>query len=344
MGLAGLEPATPGTQNQNHTMLDYNPSDTSFCIPQLKDRFLFDLSHAQSVSIEDYKAAGKIAATVREEARNTDHDGKTVLEVCEHIESSIIKMGAKCAFPVNVSINETAAHYTAEPDDETIIGEGDLVKLDMGAQINGYIADTAVTVCTDPRHIALLDAAENALKTAMSMVAEDVKSKDVGRAIEKSIKNAGFKPIANLSGHSLDKYTIHAGRTIPNMWSIGSFSLEKDVAYACEPFLTYADGMGYVKEGKIKNIYAISNRKKTKDADADRMLEYIWDNYNMLPFAERWLRKEWDKTGDLLQFLVKKKCVRAYPVLIEANGKKVAQAEHTFIPQTGSAIVTTMAL
>ena len=182
MGLAGLEPATPGTQNQNHTMLDYNPSDTSFCIPQLKDRFLFDLSHAQSVSIEDYKAAGKIAATVREEARNTDHDGKTVLEVCEHIESSIIKMGAKCAFPVNVSINETAAHYTAEPDDETIIGEGDLVKLDMGAQINGYIADTAVTVCTDPRHIALLDAAENALKTAMSMVAEDVKSKDVGRA------------------------------------------------------------------------------------------------------------------------------------------------------------------
>ena len=253
-------------------------------------------------------------------------------------------MGAKCAFPVNVSINETAAHYTAEPDDETIIGEGDLVKLDMGAQINGYIADTAVTVCTDPRHIALLDAAENALKTAMSMVAEDVKSKDVGRAIEKSIKNAGFKPIANLSGHSLDKYTIHAGRTIPNMWSIGSFSLEKDVAYACEPFLTYADGMGYVKEGKIKNIYAISNRKKTKDADADRMLEYIWDNYNMLPFAERWLRKEWDKTGDLLQFLVKKKCVRAYPVLIEANGKKVAQAEHTFIPQTGSAIVTTMAL
>ena len=95
---------------------------------------------------------------------------------------------------------------------------------------------------------------------------------------------------------------------------------------------------------KSKNIYAISNRKKTKDADADRMLEYIWDNYNMLPFAERWLRKEWDKTGDLLQFLVKKKCVRAYPVLIEANGKKVAQAEHTFIPQTGSAIVTTAAV
>ena len=126
--------------------------------------------------------------------------------------------------------------------------------------------------------------------------------------------------------------------------TVFGFSLEKDVAYACEPFLTYADGMGYVKEGKIKNIYAISNRKKTKDADADRMLEYIWDNYNMLPFAERWLRKEWDKTGDLLQFLVKKKCVRAYPVLIEANGKKVAQAEHTFIPQTGSAIVTTMAL
>ena len=215
------------------------------------------------MSIEDYKAAGKIAATVREEARNTDHDGKTVLEVCEHIESSIIKMGAKCAFPVNVSINEIAAHYTAEPDDETVIGEGDLVKLDMGAQINGYIADTAVTVCTNPRHVDLLDAAENALKAAMSMVAENVKSKDIGKTIEKSIKNAGFKPIANLSGHSLDKYTIHAGKTIPNMWSLGSFPLEKDVAYACEPFVTYADGIGFVREGKIKNIYAITDPCKS---------------------------------------------------------------------------------
>ena len=115
----------------------------------------------------------------------------------------------------------------------------------------------------------------------MSMVAEDVKSKDVGRAIEKSIKNAGFKPIANLSGHSLDKYTIHAGRTIPNMWSIGSFSLEKDVAYACEPFLTYADGMGYVKEGKIKN-YDIQSVKKQRSCMMLTVCQNIWQCRIML--------------------------------------------------------------
>ena len=293
---------------------------------------------------EDYLKAGKIAGEVRENVRKKNWVGSTLAEICEYAESEIIKLGAKCAFPVNTSVNEVAAHYTAEPNDSKTVSDTDLVKIDLGAQINGYIADTAVTVNYDPQYDSLVQTAEDALQNAMSMIKVGVKSKDVGRKIQNTIMDMGFKPIANLSGHSLDQYTIHAGKTVPNMWSIGSFDFSEDEAYACEPFVTAKNGLGFVRNGKIKNIFALSSRKRTKDDEADRVQEYIWDNFNMLPFALRWLLKEWEEkeARRLLDILIKKKVVKAYAILVEASGKTVAQAEHTFIPtQTGVMVTTT---
>ena len=281
------------------------------------------------MQIEDYLKAGKIAGEVRENVRKKNWVGSTLAEICEYVESEIIKRGAKCAFPVNTSLNEVAAHYTAEPNDPKTVSDADLVKIDLGAQVNGYIADTAVTVNYDPQYDSLVQAAENALQAAMSMIKVGVKSKDVGRKIQNTIMDMGFKPIANLSGHSLDQYTIHAGKTVPNMWTIGSFSFSENEAFACEPFVTTKNALGFVRNGKIKNIYALVSRKKTKDDEADKLLEYIWNNFNMLPFALRWIVKEWEEkeARKMLDFLIKKKVVKAYAILVEANGKTVAQAE-----------------
>lgn len=297
----------------------------------------------QSLQLEDYIKAGKIAAEVREMARNKNWVGKTVYEVCEEIEGEIIKRGAKCAFPVNTSINEIAAHYTAEPNDPITITDSDLVKIDLGAQINGYIADTAVTVCYDAQYDGLVQTAEDALNNAMSMIRAGVKASDIGRTIESTIKQMGYKPIANLSGHSLEQYTIHAGKSIPNIWSIGGFSLSENTAYACEPFVTTQKGGGFVRNGKIKNIFALNSRKKTKDEKADKLLDFIWEKFNMLPFALRWITKELDEkeARESLDYLIKKKAVQAYPVLIEINEQRVAQAEHTFIPNENGVTITT---
>ena len=296
------------------------------------------------MEFDDYIQAGKIAGEVRENVRKTDWVGKTVFEICEHVENEIKKRGAKCAFPVNTSINEVAAHYTAEPNDPLTIKDDDLVKIDLGAQINGHIADTAVTVCYNAEFDSMVQTAELSLSNAMSMMKVGVKSSDVGRTIEKTIKQMGFLPIANLSGHSLDQYTIHAGKSVPNIWSIGSFTFNENQAFACEPFVTTGEGLGFVHEGKIKNIFALSSRKKTKDKDADKMLDYIWQNFNLLPFALRWLTSEWEEkeARRLLGILVKKKAVHAYPILVEGNGQRVTQAEHTFIPNETGVTITTI--
>ena len=195
------------------------------------------------MGFEEYIKAGKIAGEVRENVRKTDWVGKTVYEICEYVENEIKKRGAKCAFPVNTSINEVAAHYTAEPNDQIEITDDDLVKIDLGAQIDGYIADTAVTVCYNPEFDSLVHGAESALNNAMSMMKVGVKSSDVGRTIEKTIKDLGLLPIANLSGHSLEQYTIHAGKSVPNIWSIGSFTFKEEQAFACEPFVTTGNGI-----------------------------------------------------------------------------------------------------
>lgn len=296
------------------------------------------------MQIQDYINAGKIASEVRENARKKYHVGSTLLEICESIEKEIRSKGGKCAFPVNTSLNDIAAHYTAEPNDTIVVKESDLLKIDLGVQINGYIADTAVTVCYDPNYDYLVQAAESALKDAMSIMRVGAKSSDIGKTIENTVKQMGGIPIANLSGHSLEQYTIHAGKSVPNIWSIGSFSFQSTEAYACEPFVTTRDGSGFVREGKIRNIFSLTTRKRSKDDEANKLIDFIWNNFNMLPFALRWILQEWDENTarPLLDKLIQNKIVRSYPILIEANGQKVAQAEHTFIPQENGVTITTI--
>ena len=295
-------------------------------------------------NFENYIKAGKIASEVREYARNQDHTGRTLSEICNDVENEILKRGGEPAFPVNVSLNDIAAHYTAEPNDPTIVKNSDVLKIDVGVHIDGYIADTAVTVSFDSKYQDLIDIAQRALDEAIGIARSNTRVSDIGRIIEKTITKYGCKPIQNLSGHSLERYTIHAGKSIPNIWTIGhSFNLSVDNVYAIEPFVTTKEGQGIVYEGKIKNIFGIASRKRTKDQKADEFLEYLWNKFKTLPFALRWVVNDYEEMEalSLLQTLLKKKNVHAYPILVEGANRIVVQAEHTIIPQESNTITIT---
>jgi len=293
--------------------------------------------------IESYRRAGKIACSVRELAKNKDYIGMTLYEICEQIEKQIRENGGSPAFPVNVSLNEIAAHYTAEPNDQKIVAEGDVLKIDIGVQVDGYIADTAVTISYNNEYHSLVKASENALKEALKVARNKAKSSDIGKSIENSIIKSGYIPIKNLSGHSLERYTIHAGKSIPNINSFGSFLLESGQAYAIEPFVTLKEGIGIVYEGKIANIFAIISRKPTRDKEMDIFLNDIWNRYRSLPFALRWVIDNYDEKNAryMLDILKKKKNIHAYPTLVEGNKMMVAQSEHTIIPhETFTEVIT----
>jgi methionyl aminopeptidase len=230
------------------------------------------------------------------------------------------------------------------PNDPITVKNNDVLKIDVGVHIDGYIADTAVTVSYDTKYQNLIDIAQKALDEAINIARSNTRVSDIGRIIENTITKYGCKPIQNLSGHSLERYTIHAGKSIPNIWTIGhSFNLSINNVYAIEPFVTTKDAQGIVYEGKIRNIYGLASRKRTKDQKLDEFIEYLWNKFKTLPFALRWVVKEYEEKQALsfLETLIKKKNVHSYPILVEGANRIVVQAEHTIIPQESNTITIT---
>ncbi len=294
--------------------------------------------------LECYRKAGKIASEVRKNSKTENHVGRSLFEICESVEYDIKRLGGTPAFPVNVSLNDIAAHYTAEPNDTITVKDGDVVKIDIGVHVDGFIADTAVTVCYNPKYDALVRTAELALDGAIRIAKANTSASDIGKVIESNISQHGFRPIQNLSGHSLEQFKIHAGKSIPNIRTIGpSIVLAANHAYAIEPFLTTKDGQGVVYEGKTCNIFSVISRKPLKEKHVNDFLEDIWNRYKTLPFSARWLTNEYEinEIMVLIDTLRRKRNLHGYPILVEGNSKVVAQAEHTLIPSyNGTDVIT----
>ena len=190
--------------------------------------------------LDCYQKAGKIASEVRKNSKKKHHVGSSLYEICESVEHEIRGLGGNPAFPVNVSLNNIAAHYTAEPNDTIVVKDGDVLKIDIGVHVEGFVADTAVTVCYNPKYESLVRTAEMALDEAIRITRANTRAADIGRVIETNISQHGFKPIQNLSGHSLEQFTIHAGKSIPNIRTIGS-----SIVLVCESRLCHRTILDY---------------------------------------------------------------------------------------------------
>lgn len=260
-----------------------------------------------------YIEAGHIAARVRDETLSRIKENVSLLEITEYAEERIREMGAKPAFPCNISINEVASHFTPQ-DRLQRIYKGDVVKLDIGAHIEGYIADTATTIeIGTNEHGLLIGSCKESLQEAISSVRENIETNYIGKIIEDTIKGYGFNPIKDLTGHSLERYNLHAGINIPNYKSFFSHTLKQDMVFAIEPFATY--GSGEIKKGK-PFIYALKENAKGERADQIR------ERFGPLPFTPRWIPEINIKELNGL---------REYFEMFEKDGNIVAQEEHTII-------------
>lgn len=292
---------------------------------------------------EEYREAGRIASEVRRMVRDLVRPGRRILEVCEEVEASIMELGGLPAFPCNVCVNEVAAHYTSSPRDESKIPEGGLVKVDLGVCVEGYIADTAVTLAFDESYAPMVSASMKGLEAALNFLRPGISLGDVGARIEKAIKNYGFKPIRNLTGHKMERFMLHAGKSVPNVYSgVGLKVLEGEV-YAVEPFVTTLDGAGIVVEGHGVYIYRYVKEKGLKEEKDRLLIRMIRENYKTMPFALRWISRLKERPELLSRFpsLVDRGYVAGYPVLIEEFGKPVAQSEHTVLITGQGCIVLT---
>lgn len=294
-------------------------------------------------ALQKFRLSGKILRETREEMKRFVREGMPIIEICEKAEKLIREKGGNPAFPCNVSINETAAHYTSPPNDEKRIPEKSLVKVDIGVHVDGYVTDTAFTACFNPEYEILVETAEQALKAAVDHIHPGMPTSKIGGIIEGTIKNRGFRPISNLTGHSVGRYLIHAGTSIPNVSQMSLSKIKLGEVYAIEPFVTLANAAGRVEDGTEVTIFRFLKSKSLKNPYSKQLLKHIEENFRTLPFAQRWLQGVVPKEHYLEAFkeLLLSKALTGYPVFIEASRKPVAQAEHTVLLVKDGCVVLT---
>ncbi len=289
--------------------------------------------------IEKYKKAGKIAKEALEFGASLIKPDVKAIDVTKAIEEKIISLGGKFAFPVNISINEVAAHYTPKENDELVFKKGDVVKLDIGVHVDGYIADTAITVDLGENK-ELVKASEEALKAAIETIRPGIEVWEIGKVVEETIKSFGFVPIANLTGHSLDKFELHSGKTIPNVDNKSKTKIEEGDAIAIEPFAT--TGNGYVIDSAPSEIYSLIDVKPVRSPMERKVIEYIAEEYKMLPFCKRWIVNKFGAgSAFAIRNLVRQEVLHNYPILREEARGLVSQREKTVLVLGGENIVTT---
>ncbi len=290
---------------------------------------------------EKYLKAGQIARDARNLGVELIVEDASILDVVTKIEELIVKRGARVAFPVNIAIDDIAAHYTPRHDDKKMTFQrGNIVKLDVGAHIDGYIADTAVTIEVNTRNWQdLIKASREALEVAIDMVRPGVNLGLIGKAVAQTISQFGFKPISNLTGHSLEKFKLHAGISIPNVEEYYPEKVLTGHVLAIEPFAT--NGAGEVKGYKMSNIYRYNRDKLISDNDAKTLLTKIKSYRKSLPFSERWCTRYLPNPSKALHKLMQARIISMYPILKDKGNGMVSQAEHSVIvTKNGCEVIT----
>jgi methionyl aminopeptidase len=307
-----------------------------------KDKKEAGQKESKEDKFEKYKKAGQIHKQVNEFIRPKIKVGMQIIDLCNLIENKIKELGGKWAFPTNISINNIAAHYSSPPEDKSIIQENDIVKIDFGVHIDGYIADAAFTISFNKKFDSLIEASQAATQKAIDIIKPKIKTNEVGKAIEETIKSYGFRPIRDLSGHILDEYQLHGPKNIPNIKVPFGKEIEEGEAYAIETFAT--TGKGYAHETPYIFIYGlIPTRVPIRSRLARSILSEIIKNYSTLPFAQRWLlgNLTYGQLKLAIRELINNGILHGYNVLADIKGSYVSQSEETVIVTKDGCEVTT---
>ncbi len=289
--------------------------------------------------LDQITRAGKTAAALLTKAKDWLRPGINKLQICEKIEQAIRKLSAIPAFPVNLSVNEQAAHYTSPPFDKSVLPNSGVAKLDIGVSINGWLVDTAISIALSKKYENLVRVCKEALDKAITLIKDGIRVKTISAAIQDSIEStgAGFVPIKNLSGHQINQFDLHAGMTIPNVKKTDiRTKLKTGMILAIEPFVTTSK-QGWVITDPSSFIYSI------KEPGKSTLTQSIWDKRNRLPFCTRWYPKLVEKKtpSGLATILEKDRNVISYPVLVDQEQGIISHFEHTLIVDKNGCTVLT---
>ena len=302
-----------------------------------------------SEELAKLRKAGEVSAAARDLGIGMCKAGAKLYDIAQEVEGYIRSHGCGVAFPCNLSINEVAAHYTPSPNDQTRLEIGDVIKVDCGAVLDGYIGDTAATVEVGTNaYRELVESSKRARNTVAEFVGAGTPLREIGRAIEMSIKRDGFNVVENLCGHQIAHWDLHGGYSIAPYDSGDETPIGEGDTFAVEPFAT--NGKGYVNNGKPGNIVIKVRDKPVSDPDLKDFIDFIDKEFNGLPFCARscdssrgdWQLKDSTDPDKCVKKLVRMGILSSFAQLVEVPGAIVTQHEYTFYASGKRAEVTTL--
>ena len=292
-----------------------------------------------SDDLEKLRKAGRVSGEARELGMSLVAEGVKLYDVAQEVEGYIRAYGCGLAFPCNISRNEMAAHYTPSCNDKSVFELGDVVKIDCGAELDGFVGDTAGTVeVGTKRYTELIESSKRARNTVAEFIGDGVTLGEIGRTVEMSMKRDGFVPIENLCGHQIDRYELHAGMSVPSYDSGSTELIKAGMTVAIEPFAT--DGKGYVRDGKFGNIVRIARDRPLSDPKSQEFLDYVKEEFHQFPFCAR--SCDFPDAEKHVRNLMRHGVLAGFATLIEAGGGMVSQHEYTFYIDGKRGEVTTL--
>ncbi len=292
-----------------------------------------------SDDLEKLRKAGRVSGEARELGMSLVAEGVKLYDVAQEVEGYIRAHGCGLAFPCNISRNEMAAHYTPSCNDKSVFELGDVVKIDCGAELDGFVGDTAGTVeVGTKRYTELIESSKRARNTVAEFIGDGVTLGEIGRTVEMSMKRDGFVPIENLCGHQIDRYELHAGMSVPSYDSGSTELIKAGMTVAIEPFAT--DGKGYVRDGKFGNIVRIARDRPLSDPKSQEFLDYVKGEFHQFPFCAR--SCDFPDAEKHVRNLMRHGVLAGYATLVEAGGGMVSQHEYTFYIDGKRGEVTTL--
>lgn len=304
--------------------------------------------------LKTYRQAAETHRQVRQYAHRMIKPGMGLTEIAENIENSTraltehpgleegdaLKGGV--GFPTGLNINHIAAHYSPNAGNKVVLGEQDVMKVDIGVHLNGLIVDSAFTVAFDSKYDNLLTAVREATNTGVREAGIDVRVGDIGAAIQETMesyemelngKTYPIKAIKNLNGHDIVPYSIHGGKSVPIVKSNDQTKMEEGEVFAIETF--GSTGRGYVNDDLETSHYALrpdAPNVPLRVSSARSLLNVIKKNFGTIPWCRRYLDRLGQEKYLLgLNNLVQAGIVEAYPPLVDTKGSYTAQFEHTIL-------------
>jgi len=303
--------------------------------------------------LRDTREAAEIHRQVRQDAQRFIQPGKSMLEICQRIEQTNLKLlgydeknplARSWGFPTGCSLNECAAHWTPNTGEHRILQKSDICKIDFGTQINGHIIDCAFTLTFDPIHDELMKAVKDATNTGIREMGIDARFSDIGASIQEAMesyeceyegKTHGVKAIRNLNGHSIGSYQIHAGHTVPIVKNDDNDRMEEGELYAIETFGSVRGKGKVLEEGVCSHFmkeFSVPPHYRVRNPRAQKLLNFISKRFSTLAFCRRWLDDEGQNKHLIpLKMLCNEGIINEYPPLCDIKGSYTAQYEHTII-------------